>query len=201
MLHPCYLKCGPQTRSISYIWERAKRRTFQTARWQEAGATMQATYTVASLGCQGFPGGLDGKESACSIGELGLIPVSGRSLEEGMASHSNTLAWRIAMDRGTWQATVHGVSKLDTTEQLSTAQLGRQVQKADLHAHPPESEVNSQALMGSTQPYSRETASLQVNGCSRGKSRRNTQSTDGGGVRCSRLASPLAGHLSVTPSL
>ena len=32
-------------------------------------------------------------------------------LEEGMATHSSTLAWRIPMDRGAWWATVHGVSK------------------------------------------------------------------------------------------
>ena len=32
-------------------------------------------------------------------------------LEEGMAIHSNILAWRIHMDRGAWQATVHGVAK------------------------------------------------------------------------------------------
>ena len=32
-------------------------------------------------------------------------------LEEGMASHSSILAWRIPMDRGAWQATVHGVAK------------------------------------------------------------------------------------------
>ena len=31
----------------------------------------------------GFPGGSDGKESACSAGDLGLIPVSGRSSGEG----------------------------------------------------------------------------------------------------------------------
>jgi len=30
-------------------------------------------------------------------------------LEEGMATHSNILAWRISMDRGAWQATVHRV--------------------------------------------------------------------------------------------
>ena len=54
--------------------------------------------------------------------------------------------------------------------------------------------------MGSTPPYSRETASLQVNGCASGKSRRNTQSEDRGGVRGSRRAGPLAGHLTVTPS-
>ena len=35
-------------------------------------------------------------------------------LEEGMATHSSILAWRISMDRGTWQATVHGVSKSQT---------------------------------------------------------------------------------------
>ena len=32
-------------------------------------------------------------------------------LEEGMATHSSILAWRIPMDRGAWQATVHEVSK------------------------------------------------------------------------------------------
>ena len=31
--------------------------------------------------------------------------------EEGMAAHSNILAWRIPMERGTWWATVHGVIK------------------------------------------------------------------------------------------
>ena len=32
-------------------------------------------------------------------------------LEEGMATHSSILARRIPRDRGTWQATVHGVAK------------------------------------------------------------------------------------------
>ena len=32
-------------------------------------------------------------------------------LEEGMATHSSILAWRILMDRGAWWATVHGVEK------------------------------------------------------------------------------------------
>ena len=32
-------------------------------------------------------------------------------LEEGMATHSDILAWRITMDRGAWQATVDGVAK------------------------------------------------------------------------------------------
>ena len=32
-------------------------------------------------------------------------------LEKGLATHSSVLAWRIPMDTGAWQATVHGVSK------------------------------------------------------------------------------------------
>ena len=35
-------------------------------------------------------------------------------LEEGMATHSSILAWRIPMDRGTWPAIVHGVAKSQT---------------------------------------------------------------------------------------
>ena len=44
---------------------------------------------------KGFPGGSDGKESACNAGDLGSIPGSGRSPEEGMATHSSILAWRM----------------------------------------------------------------------------------------------------------
>ena len=32
-------------------------------------------------------------------------------LEEGMATHSSILAWRIPLDRGAWWATVHGFAK------------------------------------------------------------------------------------------
>ena len=35
-------------------------------------------------------------------------------LEEGMATHSSVLAWRLGMDRGAWQATVHGVAQSRT---------------------------------------------------------------------------------------
>ena len=49
-------------------------------------------------------------------------------LEEGMATHSSILAWRIPMDRGAWLATVHRVTKSQTQlKRLSTAQhkIGR----------------------------------------------------------------------------
>ena len=44
----------------------------------------------------GFPGGSDGKESACRAGDTGLIPGSGRSPEKGVATHSSILACRIS---------------------------------------------------------------------------------------------------------
>ena len=62
----------------------------------------------------GFPGGSDGKESACNAGEPGSIPGSGRSPEEG---HGNPLQYSCLenpMDRGAWRATVQGISKSQT---------------------------------------------------------------------------------------
>ena len=60
----------------------------------------------------GFPGGSDGKESACNVGDLGSSLGWEDPLKEGMVTHSSILAWRIPMDRGTWLATVHGVQRV-----------------------------------------------------------------------------------------
>ena len=62
----------------------------------------------------GFPGGSDRKESACSVGDLGLIPGWEDPLGEGMATHSSILAWENPMDRGAWWAIVHWVTKSQT---------------------------------------------------------------------------------------
>ena len=46
----------------------------------------------------GFPGGTNGKEPACQCGDIkdtGLIPGWEDPLEEGMATNSSILAWRI----------------------------------------------------------------------------------------------------------
>ena len=52
------------------------------------------------------------KESACNAADLGWEDP----LEGEMATHSSTLVWRIPLDRGAWQATVHGVAQLNLTE-------------------------------------------------------------------------------------
>ena len=45
---------------------------------------------------KGFPVDSDSDESACNAGDPGSIPGLGKILEKGMATHSNTLAWRIS---------------------------------------------------------------------------------------------------------
>ena len=60
------------------------------------------------------PGGSDGKESACNVEDLGLIPGSGKSPGEGNGSPLQSSCLEISMDRGTWWATVHGVIKSQT---------------------------------------------------------------------------------------
>ena len=81
----------------------------------------------------GFPGGSDGKESTCNVGEdLGSSPGSGRRPGEGMAAHSSVPSWRIPMGRGAWRATVHRVGKeLETTERPSAAQAVRSEGRSD----------------------------------------------------------------------
>ena len=68
----------------------------------------------------GFPGGSDRKESTCNTGDLGSIPGSGRSREEG---NGNPLQYSCPLEdptaRGPWRGIVHGAAELDMTEQLT----------------------------------------------------------------------------------
>ena len=58
-----------------------------------------------------FPGG-SAVKNLLSMQEPQEIQVQSPSQEEeGVATHSSILAWRIPMARGAWQATVHRVAK------------------------------------------------------------------------------------------
>ena len=60
----------------------------------------------------GFPGGSEGKEFACNVGDLGLIPWLGRSpwRKEWLPT---PVLWPGEL-HGAWQDTVHGVTKIWT---------------------------------------------------------------------------------------
>ena len=57
----------------------------------------------------GFPGGSDGKESACNVGDLGSVPGLGRSPGEGKDYPLQYSGLKNSMD-----AIVHGVTKSQT---------------------------------------------------------------------------------------
>ena len=59
----------------------------------------------------GFPGGSDGKVSACNAGDLGSIPGSGSSQGEGNGNPLQYSCLENPMDRGAWLAIVHRITK------------------------------------------------------------------------------------------
>ena len=59
----------------------------------------------------GFPGGSDGKASVYNVGDLGLIPGSGRSPGEGNGNPLRYYCLDNPTDGGAWKATVHGIAK------------------------------------------------------------------------------------------
>ena len=64
------------------------------------------------FGCTAqFPGGSDGKESACNIGDQGSVLGLGRSPGEGLGYPLQCSCLRNPMDRGTQRAAVHGFTK------------------------------------------------------------------------------------------
>ena len=68
----------------------------------------------------GFPGGSDGKESACNVKDLGLIPGLGRSLGLGRGGHGNPLQYS-CLENPHGQRSLAGYSpwghkELDVTE-------------------------------------------------------------------------------------
>ena len=67
----------------------------------------------------GLPCGLDGKASACNVGDPGSIPGSGRSPGDGNGNPLQCSCLENPMDRRVWQATVHMVPESDITEQLN----------------------------------------------------------------------------------
>ena len=75
--------------------------------WSHAFVRMHTT-------APGFPGGSDGKESASNAGDPGSVPGLKRSPGEGNGNPHQNSDLEKSMDRGAWQAIVHGVTKSGT---------------------------------------------------------------------------------------
>ena len=72
---------------------------------------MTARSVIKELVWRGFPGGSDGEGSACSAGDQGSIPGSGRAPGEGNGNPLQYFCLENLVDRGAWWAAVHGVTR------------------------------------------------------------------------------------------
>ena len=83
-------------------------------KWTALGSGV-GFYSFLGLNClPGLSCGSDDKESACSVGDLGLNPGSGGSLGGGNGSPLQYCCLENSKNRGTWQATVHRGAKSQT---------------------------------------------------------------------------------------
>ena len=73
--------------------------------------------SLSTLDLFDFPGGSEGKASACNAGDPGSTPGSGRSPGEGNGNPLQYSCLENPTDGGAWWATVHGVTK--SQKQLS----------------------------------------------------------------------------------
>ena len=68
---------------------------------------------------QGFPGGSVVKNPPTNAGDVSSIPGLGRYPGEGNGNSLQYSCLVNSVDKGVWQATVHGITELDMTERLT----------------------------------------------------------------------------------
>ena len=93
-------------RNWLWLWEQTLRRI-----WMPVVNLRSVLGTM-----QYFPGGSDGKESACNAGDLGSVPGLRRSPGEGNGYPLQYSCLENSIGIGAWWTVVHGIVKLDMTE-------------------------------------------------------------------------------------
>ena len=101
---------GSMDMDLSKLWEILEDRPgmLQSMGLQRVG------HEHLALNTKSFPGDSDGKESACCVGDPGLIPGSGRSPGEGNGYQLRYSCLENSMDGRAWWPTVHRVAKTQT---------------------------------------------------------------------------------------
>ena len=125
--HQCHTKVGPLSKiwklvpwsSLFHNWGHSPGRgDSDKSTWKLLD--FRARLWLCKMGCQvefhrkeigDFSGGLDDTESACSEGDLGSIPGSGRYPREGNGYSFQYSCLDNSMGRGAWWAIVHGITK------------------------------------------------------------------------------------------
>ena len=85
--------------------------------WERSMPRLNTVTCLFNLYAQGFPGSSVGKKSIWNMGDLGLIPGFERSSGKGRTFSVYLLQYfgqKNSMERGTWRATAHGVTKSQT---------------------------------------------------------------------------------------
>ena len=82
--------------------------------WAAIYGVAQSRTRLKRLSSSSSSSGSDGKESACNVGDLSLIPGSGRSIGGGNGNPLQYSCLENSMDRGACGATVHGATKSQT---------------------------------------------------------------------------------------
>ena len=99
----------------------------------------------------GFPCGSAGEESACSLGDLGLIPGLGRS--PGAPGEGKGYPLQYSDLENSMDCVVHGVAESDTAERLSHTLLGISVRWSASDSHKNKNLKNLQQTVGRQQKW------------------------------------------------
>ena len=115
-IHPFVVLVGPVPKLIFPLPLGRSRQQYSgaTARVVSSGRSRDKVGWISGPLLLEFPGGSNGKTSACNPGDPVLIPGSGRSPGEGNGNPFQYSCLENSMDVGAWWATVHGVAKSRT---------------------------------------------------------------------------------------